>query len=58
MAHTSDARIVGDRDAVAFRLVLHRAELADPERFAVFSNAPLHKEYRTFRVDFDEDGDD
>ena len=58
VAYARDARVVGSGDRVAFRLVNHGAELTDSERFATFSDASLHEENRTFRVDFDEDADD
>ena len=58
MADTSDTRVAGNGDTVASGLFVHRAELEDAERFAVFSDAILQKEQRTFRVNFDEDGND
>ena len=57
MAHASDTRVASNGDTISFRPMAHRAELADSERFAILSNAPLHKEHRAFRVDFNEDGD-
>ena len=54
MAHASDARIAGNGDSIPLRLMVHGAELADSERFAVFPDAPLHEKDRPFRVDFDE----
>ena len=58
MSHACDARVVGSSDSVAFRLVEHRAELADSEWLAVFPNTPLQEESRPFRVQFDEHGND
>ena len=48
MAHARDARVVGRGDTVAFGLVIHGAELEDPEGLAVFSNAFLQEKHRTF----------
>lgn len=58
VADASDAWVVGSRHRVAFRLVNHCAELADPERLAILPDAPLHEKDGAFRVGFDEDGDD
>ena len=58
MANPRHPWIVGYGNGIALRLHVHSTELADSERFAVFSNAPLHEENRTFRVDFDEDGNE
>lgn len=58
MAHACDARVVGSSNGVAFRLVSHGSELADPERLAILPDAPLHEKDGPFRVGFDEDGDD
>lgn len=58
MPYAGDARVTSHSDGVAFRLVGHCAELADTERLAVFSNAPLHEKQRPFGVELDEDGDD
>ena len=52
--NAGDARVVGHGNAVAFGLLVHGAELADTERFALFPDAPLEKKNRPFRVDFDE----
>ena len=57
MAHASDTRVASNGDTISFRPMAHRSELADSERFGILSNAPLHKEHRAFRVDFNEDGD-
>lgn len=58
VADARDARVVGRGDAVAFGLVFHRAELADSERFAILSDAPLEEKSWSFRVQFDEQCDD
>ena len=58
VADARDARVVGSSDGVAFRLVEHRAELADSEWLAIFSNTPLQEESRPCRVQFDEQSDD
>ncbi len=58
MTHARDAWVVGRGDAVALRLVVHGAELADSERFAFFTDAPLEEKYGSFRVNFDEQGND
>ena len=57
MTHPSDTRVVGRSDRIALRLVEHSAELTNLERFTVFTYAFLHEKSRTFRVYFDEDGD-
>ena len=57
MAHFCDTRVIGCSNAVAFGLVCHGAELTDPERFAVFTDAPLHEKHRTFRIDFNKNSD-
>lgn len=58
MAYAGDTRVVGRGDRVAFGLVVHGAELADPERLAILSNALLHEKHGSFRVYFDDDADD
>lgn len=58
VADAGDARVVGGRHRVAFRLMVHGAELANPEWFSVLPDAPLHEKDGAFRVDSDEDGDD
>ena len=58
MAHARDAWVAGRGNSITLRLVVHGSKLTDSERFAIFSNAVLHKKYRPFRVDFDEDADD
>ena len=55
--YPSHPRIIGRGDGNALRLHMHGAKLADSKRFAVFSNTPLHKENRTFRIEFDENSD-
>lgn len=57
VADASDAWVVGSRHRVALRLMVHGAELADPERLSALPDAPLHEKDGAFRVDFDEDGD-
>ena len=58
MANTCNTRIVACGDRVAFGLVVHGAELADPERLAILSDTFLHEKHRPFRVDFDDNAND
>ena len=48
VSHTRDARVVGRGDRIALQLMKHGSELADSKRFAVLTNAFLHKEHRSF----------
>ena len=48
VSHTRDARVVGRGDRIALRLMKHGTELADSERFAVLTDAFLHKEHWPF----------
>ena len=58
MANTRDAGVIGRGNRIAFWLMKHSSELTDFERFAIFADALLHKENRTFWVDFDKDTND
>ena len=58
MPNVGDAGVGGRGHGVALGLVFHGAELADSERFTVFSNAFLKEKNRSFRVNFDADADD
>ena len=58
MAHACDARVVGSSNGVAFRLVSHGSELADPEWFAILPNAMLKEKHGALRIDFYENSDD
>ena len=48
MAYARDTWVVGRGDRVAFSLVVHGAELADPERLAILSDALLHEKHGSF----------
>ena len=58
MADAGDAWVVGRGHRVTFSLVYHGTELADFEWLAILSNACLHEENRSFRINFNENGND
>ena len=50
--------LVGCGDRITLRLMVHGTKLTDFERFAILSNAFLHKENGAFGIYFYQDTDD
>ena len=58
MANSCYTGIIGYGDGIALHFHVHGSELTDPKRFAILSNTPLHEENRTFRIQFDKNGNE